>query len=186
VIDTVQVGGNPTALAVVGDRVFVTLFYARLIEGGPGEGFDNGKEGVVKTFTFSNPASVSEITLSPLADSGFTSDRSKFCNNTTDPDPVNQSFCPDVTAQPGDAKIVSAPQAAFPNQPGAPLACGGKLYLPNIGAQPSPPLFFNVNVQALVDVVDTAALTELADLHVNLNAQIKTEPNPGNPTASLG
>ena len=59
--------------------------------------------------------------------------------------------------------------------------CGGKLYVPNIGAQPEPPLFFNVNVQALVGVVDTASLTERTDLTVNLNAQIKTEPKPGEP-----
>ena len=43
-----------------------------------------------------------------------------------------------------------------------------------------------MNVQALVDVVDTATLAERTDLHVNLNAQIKTEPTPANPTASLG
>ena len=36
----------------------------------------------MKTFTLSNPGSVQEITLSPLADSGFTADRSNFCNNT--------------------------------------------------------------------------------------------------------
>jgi hypothetical protein len=74
----------------------------------------------------------------------------------------------------------------FPNQLGSALVCGGKLYLPNIGAQPEPPVFFNTNVQALVDVVDTTSLAERTDLHVNLNAQIKTEPEPANPTASLG
>ena len=74
----------------------------------------------------------------------------------------------------------------FPNQLGSALVCGGKLYLPNIGAQPEPPVFFNTNVQALVHVVDTATLAERTDLHVNLNAQIKTEPEPANPTASLG
>src|SRR5262249_7726996 len=51
VIGSIDVGGNPFAIAIDGDRVFVTLFYARLIEGGPGEGFDDGKEAVVKTFT---------------------------------------------------------------------------------------------------------------------------------------
>ncbi|HZR71108.1 MAG TPA: hypothetical protein VFB01_18865 [Burkholderiales bacterium] len=186
VVDTVAVGGNPGAIAIAGNRVFVTQFFARLIAGGPGEGFDEGKEGVVSTFTLSSPGSVSEITLSPIADSGFTADLSKFCNNTTDPDPVNQAFCPNPAAGPGDPSIVAAPQAVFPNQLGSALVCGGKLYLPNIGAQPSPPLFFNVNVQALVDVVDVATLAERADLHVNLNAQIKTEPSPANPLASLG
>ena len=89
--------------------------------GGPGEGFDDGKEGVVRTFTLANPANVSEITLSPLADSGFTADRSKFCNDTRDPDPVNQTFCPDLTGGPGDPDIVADPQAVFPNQLGSAL-----------------------------------------------------------------
>src|SRR4029077_17314689 len=181
--DPIDVGGNPFAIAIDGDRVFVTLFYARLIAGGPGEGFDDGKEAVVKTFTLSNPGSVQEITLSPLADSGFTANRSNFCNNTRGAGPpVNQTFCPDVNGMPGDASITQDPQGVFPNQLGSALVCGGKLYLPNIGAQPEPPVFFNANVQALVDVVDTTTLAERTDLHVNLNAQIKTEPEPGNPT----
>src|SRR5262249_4245843 len=94
--------------------------------------------------------------------------------------------CPNTSGAPGDPSIVNAPQAVFPNQLGSALACGDKLYLPNIGAQPEPPLFFNVNVQALVDVIDTTALTERTDLHVNLNAQIKTEAEPANATTNLG
>jgi YVTN family beta-propeller protein len=185
--DPIVVGGNPFAVAIDGDRVFVTLFYARLIQGGPGEGFDDGKEAVVKTFTLSNTGTIQEITLSPLADSGFTADRSNFCNNTRGAGPpVNQTFCPDVSGMPGDPAITQDRQAVFPNQLGSALVCGGKLYLPNIGAQPEPPVFFNTNVQALVDVVDIATLSERTDLHVNLNAQIKTEPEPANPTASLG
>jgi hypothetical protein len=99
---------------------------------------------------------------------------------------VNQKFCPDINAALGSDAIVKAPQGVYPNQLGSAVVCGGKLYVPNIGAQPEPPLFFNVNVQALVGVVDTALLTERTDLTVNLNAQIKTEPSPANPTASLG
>jgi mono/diheme cytochrome c family protein len=43
-----------------------------------------------------------------------------------------------------------------------------------------------VNVQGLVHVVDTAALAEVASEHINLNAQIKAEPQPAGPTPSLG
>jgi YVTN family beta-propeller protein len=183
----VDVGGNPYAIAIDGNRVFVTIFYARLIQGGAGEGFDDGKEAVVKTFLLSNPGNVQEITLSPLADSGFTADRSNFCNNTRGAGPpVNQTFCPNPSGGPGDPTITKDPQGVFPNQLYSALACGGKLYLPNIGAQPEPPVFFNTNVQALVHVVDTSSLAERTDLHVNLNAQIKNEPEPANPTASLG
>ena len=46
------------------------------------------------------------------------------------------------------------------------------LYLPNVGAQPEPPVAagvnFDTNVQALVHVVDIASLTEREDLTVNL------------------
>ena len=33
---------------------------------------------------------------------------------------------------------------------------GSQLYVPNVGAQPEPPVSFNVNVQALVGVLSIA------------------------------
>ncbi|MGH8488646.1 MAG: hypothetical protein ACREXS_07250 [Gammaproteobacteria bacterium] len=186
VIDTIEVGGNPFAIAIDKNRVFVTQLYARLIDDGDdkGEGFDDQKEGVVQTFRVNNPGSITAIPLSPI-DSGFTADRSRFCNNTADPDPVNQVYCPDVNANIGDEVITKDPQAVFPNQLMSALACSGKLYLPNIGAQPEPPQFFNTNIQALVHVVDIATLSEREDLHVNLNNQIKAETDPGFRAESL-
>ena len=189
VVETLQVGSNPGALAITdtdeGERVFVTEFFARLIAGGPGEGFDDGKQGVVRTFLVSDPGQIQEITLSPLADSGFTADRTSFCTKLN-PNAINDAFCPDTTVdENGDPKITQNPQAVFPNQLLSALVCDKKLYLPNIGAQPSPPVAFNTNVQALVHVVDTAALEERTDLHVNLNAQIKTEAAPANPVGTL-
>src|SRR5262245_36673010 len=52
---TVPLSGNPTAIAVTNDgdgddldeTVFVTQFFADLVPGGPGDGFDDGKQGVV-------------------------------------------------------------------------------------------------------------------------------------------
>ncbi|MGH9894283.1 MAG: YncE family protein, partial [bacterium] len=185
VIDTVELGGNPFAIAIDKNTVFVTQLYARLIDGGPGEGFDDGKEGVVQAFPVNDHSNITEIALSPLADSSFTASREKFCQQTN-PLAVNNTFCPDVTiTDPEDPIIAKDPQAVFPNQLLSALACGGKLYLPNIGAQPEPPQFFNVNIQALVHVVDIATLSEDADLHVNLNAQIKTEADPGFRAESL-
>ncbi|MGH8533589.1 MAG: hypothetical protein ACREV1_12880, partial [Gammaproteobacteria bacterium] len=177
------------AIAVHKNRVFVTDFFARLIPDPDGagplvggqEGFDDGKQGIVHSFPVNDADNITPITLSPLPDSGFPADRSKFCNNTTDPDPVNQVFCPDVNAGPGDEVITKDFQAVFPNQLNSALACGGKLYLPNIGSQPEPPVFFNTNVQALVNVVDIATLSEMADRTVNLNAQIAKEPNAADP-----
>ena len=75
----------------------------------------------------------------------------------------------------------------FPNQLKSALACDGLLYLPNVGAQPEPPVAagqnFDTNVQALVHVVDLASLTEREDLTVNLNEQIALETAPSDPAS---
>lgn len=191
VIDTIEVGGNPTAIAITDDgdktdddeRVFVTQFFAELIPGGPGEGFDEGKHGIVSTFEVDNPGVVTRMTLSPLADSGFTADRTNFCPQSASTPPHSDIFCPDLNAAPGSDTIIKDPQGAFPNQLQAALIRGNRLYLPNIGAAPEPPVKFDVNVQALVHVVDADTLSELTNLHVNLNAQIKNEPVPSDPTS---
>jgi YVTN family beta-propeller protein len=196
VIGTVNVGGNPFAIAVTdtggranSQRVFVTDFYARLIQGGPGEGFDTGKEGIVKWFRVGSPGSINTTRLSPLADSGFTANRAPFCNvsRPTQP-PVNQTFCPNTAiTDPASPAITADPQAVFPNQLFSALIRGNRLFLPNIGAQPEPPVQFTVNVQALVHVVNTSGTpAEIQNEHVNLNAQINLEPAPANPTTSLG
>ncbi|MEE9344568.1 MAG: hypothetical protein V3U88_03070 [Methylococcales bacterium] len=191
VVDTVRLAGNPTAIAISSEarrdqdeRVFVTQFFAQLIPNGPGEGFDNGKQGVVFTFPVNDPTTISRIALSPLEEVGFTADRSQFCASSN-PDVHNEIFCPDPEAAPGDDVIVKDPQGAYPNQFKSAMIRRGKLYLPNVGAGPEPPVKFNVNVQALVHVVDTGSLTEQNNLHVNLNAQIKTEAAPTDPIGSL-
>ena len=183
IVSTIGVGGNPGAIAISDTppaRVFVTRFFARLRSGGPGEGFDDGKEGVVASFAATTPPGpVTFTTLSHLPNSGFTANRKNHCNLTVDPDPVKQTFCPNTTiSDPNNPIIAQDPQAVFPNQFGSALICGGKLYLPNIGAQPEPPVFFNTNVQALVHVVNTSTLLQVPSLHVNLNNQIKTEVQP--------
>ncbi|MGH8611048.1 MAG: hypothetical protein ACREYF_03105 [Gammaproteobacteria bacterium] len=185
VVDTITLGSNPAvainpaAIAISDGTVFVTQFFARLIAGGPGEGFDDGKEGVVFAFPVGSHSPITEITLSPLANSGFTADRKNLCT-AINPVAPNDTFCPDPTiagADPTNPIITADPQGVFPNQLKSALICDGKLYLPNIGAQPEPPFGFNVNVQALVHVVDATARppSELEQEHVNLNAQIATE-----------
>jgi YVTN family beta-propeller protein len=195
VLGFVTVGGNPTAMAITNDgdaddqdeRVFVTQFFAELIPGGPGEGFDTGKRGVIDTFTVANPSAVTRIILSPLGDAGSTADRTSFCPQTN-PNlhlPDVALFCPDLAAAPGSAVITQDPQGAYPNQLLLALIRGNRLFLPNIGAAPEPPVQFTVNVQARVHVVDATRLAEQTALHVNVNSEIATEPLPANPTASL-
>ena len=191
--DKVQVGGRPWAVAITDkgtgnisdDTVFVTEIFAELNPDffdpngfdGNGEARDQGKQGVVHAFQVGNGnPTITKITLKPLAISGFNANRiapNNFCGPGP-PAPHSLIFCPDPTNI-ADPINTSDPQAVFPNQLLSGLIRGDRLYLPNIGSQPEPPEFFNVNVQALVYNVDTSALQEVPAEHVNLNNQIKVE-----------
>ena len=186
----VQVGRNPTAIAITDQgpgnltTVFVTQIFAELdpnfvdfIFDGNGEARDLGKRGVVHAFPAgnSNPP-ITKITLSALADSGFTANRgnpNNFCNG---PPAQSLIFCPRPDLPATAPENTNSPQGVFPNQLLSALIRGNRLYLPNIGAQPEPPEIFNANVQALVYNVDTNALAEVKAEHVNLNQQIAVEP----------
>lgn len=200
VMDTVQLsrGGNPAvnpqAITITNDgdhddndeQVFVTQFFAEPRPNSPGEGFDDGKQAIVHTFPVRNPQHVNRIVLSPI-DSGFTADRAPFCQQFN-PTAANNTFCPDTTITDATNPIIARdPQMVFPNQLYAAVILRNRLYVANVGGQPEPPLRFNVNVQALVHVVDTRHLTEQQNLHVNLNQQIAMEPlpDPADPSTQL-
>jgi YVTN family beta-propeller protein len=189
----VDVGRNPTAIAITNDgddndtdeTVFVTQIFAELNPnfndpnfGGNGEGRDQGKQGVVQSFPAGNAnPPITKITLAPLPDSGFSINRVapfNFCNTV----PPGQSliFCPD----PDDLNNplnTNNPQGVFPNQLLSALIRSNRLYLPNIGAQPEPPEEASVNVQALVNVIDTQTRMEVGAglTNRNLNNQIAVE-----------
>jgi YVTN family beta-propeller protein len=190
VVGTVLIGRNPTAIAITNDgdsddtdeTVFVTQIFAELDPtfvdpfGLGAEVRDLGKRGVVHAFPAGNGnPPISKITLSPLADSGFTASRSNFCPGTHPAHILQQVFCPDPAVAATDPENANNPQGVFPNQLLSALIRGSRLYLPNIGAQPEPPQKFDVNVQALVYAVDTDALAEVVAEHVNLNQQIVVE-----------
>lgn len=185
VVGEVDVGGNPTAIAITNDgdgddadeTVLVTRFYAELVAGGPGEAFDTGKEGWVEAFSVGTGAVVG-VPLAPVADAGFTADRRPFCV-AFNANAANATFCPDPTETDPTADVVdSDPQGAYPNQLQSILVRDGTAWVPSIAASPAPPVRFNVNVQALVHAIDVGALTSPADRTVNLNAQIKLEAQP--------
>lgn len=192
IIQTVNLGGNPQAVAISNDgdktdsdeTVFVTQFFAELIPGGHGEGFDDGKQGVVWSFPTGVYGPVTKIVLSPLANSGFTANRTSQCLPPTGTG-IKDTFCPQPGAPNGDPVITQDPQGAYPNQLHALLIRGNRVFVPSIAAAPEPPVVFNTNVQALVHEIDRTGLTEVPNLTVNLNAQIKTEPDPADIT-SLG
>jgi YVTN family beta-propeller protein len=182
-VGAVPVGRNPTALAITNDgdandtdeTVFVTQIFAELIPNGPGEARDLGKQGVVQAFQAGNAnPTVTKITLAPIADSGFNASRTNFCPKAVDPQPHSLIFCPDPALPGTDPVNANNPQGVFPNQLLSSLIRGNRLFLPNIGAQPEPPETASTNVQALVNQIDTMALTEVG-AGQNLNQQIAME-----------
>ena len=111
--------------------------------------------------------------------SGFNADRRHFCptdarraagprapvkffNSGADgvgpapPQLAKKTFCPDVTSatSTADGPIGKVAQKVYPNMLFGALLRGPHLYVTNVGAQPEPPVRFNVNVQALVGVID--------------------------------
>jgi YVTN family beta-propeller protein len=186
---TISDNGNGNDLA---ETIWVTDFFARLIPGGPGEGFDTGKQGIVWAIPFINTRLLAVIPLSPLTNVGFTADRTAFCPQTN-PQLHSAIFCPNTQAPPGSPVITKDPQGCFPNQlysgvirpvPGATIS--PQLRLTTICAEPEPPVQFTTNIQAVIKSVDTLGFAEIAAEDDNINAQIKTEPQPPNPTQSLG
>ncbi|MFL6618177.1 MAG: YncE family protein, partial [Povalibacter sp.] len=195
------------------ERVFVTRLFGEVIDPARPDGFDDSKQGVVDSFRVGDAvdgvAQASQLLLKPMA-SGFAADRRSFCANTRKAlqdagttkffnsgaagtnDGAAQlaqtTFCPDVNSTDASdtGPIAKAPQKVYPNMLFGLLARGPFLYVPNVGAQPEPPVRFNVNVQGLVGVLNRAKNVETTR-SVNLNAQVakETQPAPGTETQSL-
>jgi YVTN family beta-propeller protein len=186
VIGKVPVGGNPWGISLTNDNdkddddetVFVTQFFGEPIPGGPGETFDDGRQGVVQSFSSTGQGAITRTTLAPLANAGFTANRANLCKQLN-PAAHSDVFCPDTTIlDRNDPKIAADPQGAFANQLHALLVKRGLVVVPSIGAGPEPPVVFNVNVQGLVHFIDAGSKQALENLTLNLNNQIKTETQP--------
>ncbi|MEP7243596.1 MAG: beta-propeller fold lactonase family protein [Gammaproteobacteria bacterium] len=193
------------------ERVFVTELFGEIIDPTRPDGFDDAKQGVVAAFRVGDAvqgtAQVTRLLLKPLA-SGFAADRRNFCLNTRRAlqdagtakffnsgalgvgDGASQlakdTFCPDVNSNDAaaDGPIAKNPQKVYPNMLFGALVRGSSLYIPNVGAQPEPPVRFNVNVQALVGVIDHVHDVE-SPLSVNLNSQVAKETQPAAGVLSL-
>ena len=160
--------------------LWVTDFFARASDRvgvDQTEGFDDGKDALVGRVRAGVLDQI--VLLTPLANAGFNADRTAF-------DPANGAVNATFQA-PAGVDPTAVPQGAFFNQlmELAYDSANGRLYLPSIGAQPAPPVRFNVNVQSLVGVIDTGAVSEQQALHANLNRLIAdnfaNEPAPTPP-----
>ncbi|MEO8062463.1 MAG: hypothetical protein ABI821_06925 [Pseudomonadota bacterium] len=195
------------------ERVYVTQLFGEIINPARPDGFDDAKQGVVNSFrvgdavTNANTAAVSRLVLAPLA-SGFNADRRNFCKLTRDALQtagtvkyfnsladgtgngaaalVKETFCPDTASVNIDpaGPIGKVGQKVYPNMLFGALLRGPFLYVPNVGAQPEPPVTFNSNVQALVGVLSTVVNVE-TPFSVNLNTYVPKEIAPASPTTSL-
>ena len=195
------------------EHVYVTQLFGEVIDPARPDGFDDAKQGVVSAFrvgdAVANAANTqaTRLLLKPMA-SGFNADRRNFCLQTREalqaagsvtyfnsganglgPGAlalVNQQFCPDVgstdISDPGPIGRVA--QKVYPNMLFGALLRGPFLYVPNVGAQPEPPVRFNSNVQALVGVLSSVTRAE-TPFSVNLNTFVPKETTPATPNQSL-
>lgn len=195
------------------ERVYVTQLFGEVIDPARPDGFDDAKQGVVSSFrvgdAVANAATTqaTRLLLKPLV-SGFNADRRNFCPLTRDalqtagtvkyfnsgPDGTlngaaalkNKTFCPDEnSADITDVgPIGRVAQKVYPNMLFGALLRGPFLYVPNVGAQPEPPVRFNSNVQALVGVLSSVTNAE-TPFTVNLNTFVPKETTPATPNQSL-
>jgi len=192
------------------ETVYVTRFFGEVIDASIPDGFNNAKHGVIDQFTMeqalNGKIAANPLFLSPL-DSGFSADRRQFCQLTREAQQLagdviffgsgvdgsgngsaalaNDTFCSDASSNDisDEGPIAKTKQDVYPNQLYAALLRQNRLYIPNIGASPEPPVKFNVNVQALIGVINTQTGADQAS--INLNNQIKQELQPDNPQQSL-
>ena len=195
------------------ERVYVTQLFGELISPGRPDGFDDSKQGVVSSFrvgdAVANPNTLvpQRLLLKPML-SGFNADRRNFCpltraalqaagtvvyfnsgqfkNGDGASALAQRTFCPNEASNDIDpaGPIGRVAQQVYPNMLYGALVRGPFLYVPNVGAQPEPPVTFNSNVQALVGVLSSVTNAE-TPFSVNLNTYVPKEPTPATPNQSL-
>ena len=153
---------KPRAIAVATDgKVYVTSFLAHLARRGrtveQKEGRDDGKEGRVTVISSATDKVLGTVVLEPVANTGFNSNGSVL-------DRIPATDPPTFTFTTG----------AFPNLLQGIAIKGGQAYLPNVGSSPNGPFRFNVNVQGLLSVIDTATDVD-AGLTLNMNRGVQFE-----------
>jgi len=144
------VGLEPRGVAITSDgddeskdeKVYVTQFLGVDV---PGVliGRDDYKEGRVTVISVKKDKVIGEVVLHPLANTGFNSNGSVL-NHVAAANPPAFTFA----------------TGAFPNQLNNIVIKGNRAYVPNVGASPDGPVRFNVNVQALLSVIDLRTNTE--------------------------
>ncbi len=166
IITTIKdVGPEPRGLAITNDgddsdddeKVYVTQFLST-DRRGVNIGADDYKEGRVSVLSTETHSKVNEIALAPIADTGVLSNGSALKR-------IAAANPPTFTRVTG----------AFPNQLLGIAIYGNTAYLPNTGASSDGPVRFNVNLQALVSVIDTEKDEEAKSETFNMNRGMNFE-----------
>ena len=169
VVRTIRdVGLEPRGVAITSDgdehgndeKVYVTQFLGVDVAGVL-IGRDDYKEGRVTVISTRTDKVIGQVVLHPLA-SGFNSNGSVL-NGVAATNPPTFTFA----------------TTAFPNQLNSIVIKGNRAYLPNTGASPDGPVRFNVNVQALLSVIDLGTDAEGqaggATQSINMNRGVQFE-----------
>jgi len=95
VVNTVETGGNPMAIAIsnngddndLDEEVLITRFFSEVIDPvNRPDGFDDSKQGVIDRFNVADSLNgipvVAQLNIDPLANAGFPADRRQFCQQT--------------------------------------------------------------------------------------------------------
>lgn len=172
------VGDEPRGIAITSDgdsddldeKVYVAQFNAVDV---PGVliGADNYKEGQITVISSSNDRVVGEVVLPPMADTGFKSKGSALACK------IKGATDPTCTTNAADGSFVTG---AAPNSFNSIAIKNGRAYLPNNAASADGPVRFNVNVQSLLNVIDTTTDKEGVagdkSQTINMNRGINFEP----------
>lgn len=165
-----DVGFEPRGIAITNtpgyedqqETVYVTQFLSLPIPGKI-DGFDDAKAGKVSIISAGTDTLVGEITLNPMADTGF-----KAAGDAL------QRIAPPATIGEADLKFTTG---AYPNQLNNIALRGRFAFVPNTGASPNGPIRFDVNTQSLLHVIDLANSRD-AGKTINIHRAIADAPAP--------
>jgi YVTN family beta-propeller protein len=166
VVATIENAGiEPRGIAITNDgddddldeTVYVTQFLA-LPVAGKVDGQDDAKVGRVTVIAAATDTVLGEVTLNPLADTGF-----KAFGDSIQRIPPG----PNATFTTG----------AYPNQLNNVAIRGNFAYVPNTGASPNGPVRFDVNTHSLLSVIDRTTNLD-ANHTINMHAAVRDQTNP--------
>ncbi len=142
--------------------IYVTNFLA-LPAGNDPDGFDDAKSGFVTAISAANNTVIGTIQLLPVANTGFLADGNAL-----------QHIAPPATPATTDFNQTTG---AYPNQLNTIATHGNFAYVPNTAASPNGPVRFNVNTQALVNVINLNTNQD-AGQTINMQSAVGAQTNP--------